>query len=79
MNVDPFGINKMQSQQCDFFRWYDREYTDYQLNYVNALRNEVYELRHERDAALYQAGESSATSPTNVHNLTRIEHVCALQ
>ena len=52
----------MQSQQCDFFRWYDREYTDYQLNYVNALRNEVYELRHERDAALYQAGVSSAKS-----------------
>ena len=49
-----------QFQQYNYFRWYDREYTDYQLMYVNSLRRAKEDLKDERNEVLVQAGEANA-------------------
>ncbi|EEF36340.1 conserved hypothetical protein [Ricinus communis] len=50
----------LEEKKCDFFRWYDREYSDYQLMFLNDLRRELNELRNEQNEDLVQAGEARA-------------------
>ncbi|EEF32362.1 conserved hypothetical protein [Ricinus communis] len=47
-------------QKCGLFSWYNREYSDYQLMYINGLRRELTDLRSEQNQALVQAGEARA-------------------
>ncbi|EEF41279.1 conserved hypothetical protein [Ricinus communis] len=60
-------------QECNVFQWYDMEYTESQLIYVNGLRRLVNELMSERNEALIQAGEDNAINDAGLEEILAIK------